>query len=190
MIDMKVTGIKELVKACEGTSRKMPKELAIAVNATTKKVRSEMSKQLRGEFSVKAADLKPILAVKGRATPTKIGSMVQLDATKRMSLKSFRPRQTRAGTAYTISKKSGRKTAPGAFMGPRPGAMAIRLRGHVYARLGASRYPIVQLKGPSPGGVYIKQRMRPKTVSVGSAELSKQIDRRVRFILLKKQGLI
>lgn len=190
MIDLQIQGVKELELALEGTSKKLPRELTIAVNSTARKVRTGMSKQIRGELVVKSADLNKILNLASKAKPTSIVAKVLLFGTKRLSLKAFKPRQTRKGVSYKVSKSKGRKVAPSAFMGPRPGAIAIRLRGHAYKRMGRARYPIARLHGPSPGGVYALQKMRPKTIVDGVSELNKQIERRIRFNLLKKQGLI
>jgi hypothetical protein len=190
MIDLEVIGIKGLEQALKGTSKQLPRELMIAVNATAKKVRTGMGRQVREELTVKAKDLKPILKVRKKANRSQISALVRLDKTKRLSLKAFGVRQTRAGVSFKISKRTGRKTVRGGFMGPKPGRPAARLGGHAYIRRGPARYPIVRMHGASPGGAYEKQNMRPRTINDGATELAKQVQRRVRFNTLKKQGLI
>jgi len=183
MIDIKITGIKELRAALNGTTRQLPKELATAVNATAKKVSSEMSKQVRTELVVKAADVKKVLKVRRKATQQSIGAVVQLSESARLPLKYFNASQKRTGVSYKISKTDGRRTAPGAFI-------SAKLGGHAFKRTGKARLPITKLYGASPGGVYTKKHMEIKTIRDGSTELTKQINKRIRFILLKKQGLI
>lgn len=190
MITLDVEGIDELTKALGGAAKRLPRELTIAVNATAKKVATNMSKQVRGELVVKAADLKKVLRVKSRANKGNITAVVQLDEKRRLTLKSFGARQIRSGVSYKISKSSGRKTVPGGFMGPRPGVKAAKLRGHAFKRTGSARYPIVLLHGVSPWGVYTRRGMLPQTIQDGVRELNKQIARRIRFNVLKRERLI
>lgn len=64
-----------------------------------------------------------------------------------LSLRAFKPRQFKAGTKATVWGK--RQTYEGSFMGPRPGVVAPKLRGHVFARTSAARLPLKRLSGPS-----------------------------------------
>ena len=56
--------------------------------------------------------------------------------------------------------------------------------------VGKSRLPIVKLHGASPFGVMTKGKKLGPSVEATQAELEKQIQRRVRFITLKKTGAI
>lgn len=190
MIDLNVTGINKLKQAIEGTRRNLPGELRIAINATAKKVSSEVSKEIRKELALKAKDVKRHIVVKRKATKTRLSAMVQLSESRRPTLKSYGARQTWAGVSYKISKKTGRRVVKGGFMGPRPGVLAPRLRGHAFTRKGANRYPLQILRGPSPWAAFAKNRMIIPVSNVGEKELEKQITRRIRFNLLNKQGLI
>ena len=170
-------------KAIAGTKRDLPKELSIALNATAKKVSTKMSKQVREELVIKAGDVKKSLAIKRKARPQSLGAVVQLSKSARLPLKYFGATQRKKGVGYKISKTDGRRIAPGAFI-------SAKLGGQVFKRAGKSRLPIFKLYGASAGGVYTKKYMEVETVRDGSIELRKQIQRRVRFVLLKKQGLI
>lgn len=190
MIDLKVVGIKELKKAIEGTKRKLPGELRIAINSTAKKVSSEVSKEIRKELTLKATSVKRHIAIKRKATNAHLSAMVQLSESRRPTLKSYGARQTRAGASYKISKKSGRRVVKGGFMGPRPGVLAPKLQGHAFKRQGTGRYPLQILRGASPWAAFAKNRMIVPVNNVGTKELEKQVQRRIRFNVLKKAGLI
>jgi hypothetical protein len=190
MLMMQVDGVKELKAAIDGTKKKLPRELKIAVNATAKKTRTMMSREVRKELATKAKAVNKTINIVSRATEISLSSTVRLSKTKRIPLRDFGARQTRQGVSYKISKSKGRGMVPGAFQGPKPGVMNTKWRGRVFKRVGKSRLPIAQLFGPSPWGIFVKRQLRTPVVRDGNAELSKQIQRRVRFNLLKRQGLI
>jgi len=184
---------RELERAIEGTRKKLPQEVANAVNKTASKLRTKVSVLVRQEIAISAADVKRIIKTRRRATRTNTSSVLQLDHEKRPGIggrhKRFSPRQTRAGTSYRISKKGPRETAIGAFMGPRPGKLAPKLHGGVFVRkdLGNPRSKIRKLYGVSPWAVYIKQRMDPLVKTLGAVELRIQVDSRIRTILKNKR---
>jgi hypothetical protein len=60
----------------------------------------------------------------------------------------------------------------------------------VFKRVGEGRLPIIQLFGPSPWGVSIKNNLKKPTVKATKIELIKQIERRIRFLKLKQSGAI
>lgn len=190
MISMKVEGIDALEAELEGDRKRLPRELSVAVNATSRKVVTNMSRQIRDEITAKSKEVKKVLKVNKKSNKNTLSSNVRLSHEKRLSLKAFNPRQTRKGISYKISKREGRKMVPGGFMGPRPGSKAPRLGGHAFKRVGKNRTPIVKLHAVSPWAVYQKNHMRPATVRDAEAELRKQIERRIRFLRLKKQGAI
>lgn len=191
-IDIPKRQLDRLDQAIAGTGRKIRREIATAVNATAKKSRGVINKQIRTELATKKAAVDRVVAVTRKASnqsesPT---AAVTLSKTARISLKEFGARQTRAGSSYRISKSTGRNTAQGAFMGPRPGATSVRLKGHVFKRQGKSRLPIRKLWGPSPWGVFVGKNMQGPTMKETRNELEKQIERRIRFVTLKAQGKI
>lgn len=190
MITLDVQGIEQLKAVLGDKQKRLPNELAIAVNATARKVASEMSKDIRSDLAVKAKDLKKVIRIKSRASKGDITAVVQLDEERRLTLKSFGARQVKAGVSYQISKSAGRKVVTGGFMGPRPGKLEPKLRGHAFKRLGPARYPIVVLHGVSPWGFYTKKNMLRGTIAQGVRELNKQIQRRIRYHLLKQSGTI
>lgn len=184
------TGIDELLDALDAEAQRLPREVQIAINATAKKARSFISREIREELAVKAKDVNGVLKISKRATKTDLTAKVKLNHQKRFSLKTFGARHTRAGVSYKVRKSEGRRTIKDAFMGPRPGATAVRLRGHAYKRLGRKRYPIVFLKGGSPWGAYVTRNIDLQVLGITDKELRKQIDRRIRLARLRASGVV
>lgn len=185
--------MRGLQKAIEGTKRSAKKEMAIAVNKTAKKGTGIINKEIRTELAVKKKAIDSVITVKRKANAKarEASASLELKKSKRLALKEFGARQTKAGVSYKISKSKGRSTVPGGFMGPRPGAIAVKLNGHAFIRKTAdSRSPIRKLWGPSPWGVFTKRGMRRPSTKEIRVELKKQMARRINFIKLKKEGQV
>lgn len=181
---------KELSRLLGGKRKKIKKELAIAVNATAKKTKASMNKQVRKELTLKKKTIDSTLTISRKATESVPSTTVRLKKTKRISLREYKARQTKKGISYKISKTAGRAVLAGGFQGPKPGAMKASWRGHAFKRVGKARLPIVKLFGPSPWGAFAKKKMRRPTVKEMRAELKKQLDRRIRYHTLKQSGKI
>lgn len=189
-VDLPLRELARLERAVKESGRKLPQEVAVAINATAKKVRSEVNKGIREELAVKKKDIDKTLQITLKATRHTHGAEVTLAKSRRIPLRDFGARQTRAGVSAKISKTRGRKTILGAFQGPKPGLVKASWRGHVFSRLGPGRLPIVKLFGPSPWGVYIKRGQERATKKLVEAELRKQLQKRIRFNVLKASGAI
>lgn len=177
-----------LKAALKNTQRNLQKELAVAVNATSRKSKSIINKEIRQELATTASAVSKTIAIRRTAKPGFPSAFVEVKKTARISLRDFGARQTKKGVTYRISKTQGRKTAPGAFQGPKPGAMKASWHGHVFKRVGKPRLPIVKLFGASPFGVFTKGKRSGPSAAETQKELEKQIDRRVRFVILEAQG--
>lgn len=184
--------VRGLQKAIEGTKRNAKKEMAVAVNKTAKKGTGIINKEIRTELAVKKKSIDSVITVrrKADAKARDASALLQLKKSKRLALKEFGARQTKAGVSYKISKSKGRSMVPSGFMGPRPGAVAVKLNGHAFTRKTKKRNPIRKLWGPSPWGVFQVQRMRKPSVKEIRMELNKQMKRRINYIKLKKKGQI
>ena len=187
---VKQGSVASLKAALKDTTRKLQAELRIAVNATANKSKSIINKEIRSELATTAKAVNSTIRVKSKAQGDSITATVEVKKTARISLREFGARQNKSGTSYRISKTQGRKTIPGAFQGPKPGVMKASWRGHVFKRVGQARLPIVKLQGPSPWGVMTTGKKLGPAKDQTQAELEKQIERRVRFITLKKTGAI
>lgn len=180
---------KQLLSVLKGNTKELRRQVSIAVNAASKPVKRDLSNIIRQEIIIKADVAKNASNIRKMASITSLRSEVEVKKQKRFSLKEFKPKQNKKGVTYRISREQGRKVIPKAFMGPRPGSTAMRLRGHVFARKGKSRLPLVQMFGPSPWGVVAKHPEKvAKVAKAARIELAKQIRRRIRFLELKAAG--
>jgi len=180
-----------LKAAIEGTAKELKKELRIALNYTAKKAKSLTSKVVRDELAhVKKSDVDFTMKVHLIEGESSLTASLEVKKTDRISLRFFKPKQTKVGVSYQISKRGGRKTVAGAFQGPRPGLMKASWKGNAFRRKGKGRLPIAKLRGPSTWGVMTKGKKTGPSIELIDAELQKQIERRVRFITLKKTGAI
>jgi hypothetical protein len=182
--------ISKLEAAVRNAGKSMSKEIAAAINATAKKTRLDMGRKIRSELNIGKESIESVIKIVRPATPTGLSAGARLNQTKRIPLRDFGAKQNKAGVSYKISKKGGRGSVEGAFQGPKPGAMKASWRGRVFKRVGKDRLPIVQLMGPSPWGVFVKQRMTAAQVKETEAELAKQIERRINLNVLRANGLV
>ena len=75
-------------------------------------------------------------------------------------------------------------------MGPKPGAVKTSWRGNAFKRVGSGRLPIIQIKGVSAFGAYVKNNLAGPQVEAVNAELTKQIERRINLNVLRASGLV
>lgn len=182
--------IARMKAAIENTGRQLRKELAIAVNATAAKSKSIIAKEIGKELAVAQKDIKTTISQSRRAGELDISATVEVKKEKRLGLNKFGARQTKKGVSYKVSKSKGRSFIPGAFQGPKPGLMKASWKGNAFKRVGKSRKPIVKLKGPSTWGVFVVGKKIGPSTAETETELKKQVDRRIRFLLLKQAGTI
>jgi hypothetical protein len=177
--------VASLKRALKDTAFELRKQVRIALNATAKKSKSITNKVIREELAnVPAKDINFTMKVHLSENTDKLSAKLEVKKTDRLSLRIFKPRQVKAGVSYQISKSKGRKTAMGTFIN------STKLYGGVFKRAGKQRLPILKLRGPSPWGVMTKGKKLGPSKKETQAELAKQIERRVRFITLKKSGAI
>lgn len=178
-----------VLKALESLGLNLTREIEIINFKVAKKAKSFVAKQVTKELAVTQRDVKALLTVHKKArSPAASGasenaSELELVKTARLPLKRFKPRQTRKGVSYRISKSKGRRTAPSAFT-------ATTLGGHVFAREGKDRKPIRKLYGPSPWGVHVINDQSDAVVPLINGELRRQMNDRLRYQNLKQSGVI
>jgi hypothetical protein len=182
--------IKKLRELLNNNATKIKRELATAINATAKMGQREVSKVVREELAVPKKTVDKTISISRKANAGQLGATVSLSKTRRISLREFGPKQNQRGVSFKISKTRGRQFVAGAFQGPKPGAMKISWRGNAFVRAGKSRLPILKLKGPSPWGVMVKKKLEKPTGAAIQAELRKQIDRRIRLLMLRASGQV
>ena len=188
-IEIDTRDLEELERAAKAAKKSLPREVSIAVNKTAKQAQGQISREIRKELNAPKKAVDKSLSIPKKATKQKTGAVVRLAATKRIPLRDFGARQTRAGVSYRISKGDGRKTVHGAFQGPKPGAVFARFGGHVFKRRGRQRLPIQKLLGVSPWGVFTKRNLfKPVNLYTDQA-LRKQLERRIRLNVLRASKL-
>jgi len=189
-IEINADQLTELRKACGEAKKSFSKELSGAINAVSKKTKLQIGRDIRSTVTMKKAESEASLSIKTKATPQSLTAVVSLKKTKRLGLRHFGARQDKRGVSYKIGKKGGRQRVDGAFQGPKPGVMKTSWRGNAFKRVGESRLPIVQLKGVSAFGAYVKNDLdEPQVVAIES-ELSKQMERRINLNVLRANGLV
>ena len=189
MIAISAKGLSGLTNAVNSIAKDLKKNLAVAINETSKTGKAGIAKKIAAELAVAQKTIKEQIK-NTRASATMLRSNLQLRKSNRISLRYFGAKQNKAGVSFRISKTKGRKIIQGAFQGPRPGAVNVRWRGNVFKRAGKARLPIVKLQGPSPWGVFAVNRMTKKQEEELRIELEKRVERRIRFLTLKAQGKI
>lgn len=123
------------------------KVMARAVNYEGRKAFTRVKRALVKQTSIP----NPIVqrSMKFRPASTKGGAIEAaiVGRGSELSLKLFGPKQFKPGTRAKVWGRA--QMFEHAFMGPRPGAIAPKLGGHVFHREGSSRLPIGKLYGPS-----------------------------------------
>lgn len=178
-----------LQRSVAAVKKSLPRELSAVVNKVAKRTQSSISKEIRKEIVVTAASLKDKIKNRRKASAGSPSAVVGLNYEDRLGLQYFKARQTKTGVSYKISKKGGRQSVAGAFMGPKPGILAPRLNGGVFKRVGAQRLPIVKLRGVSPYGVYAKNEMSKEEVLRIENDLKTEMERRIQFNFARARGL-
>ena len=189
-IEINAGQLKRLGEAAMAAKKSLTKELASAINAVSKKTRLQMGRAIRATVNMAKDEAEKPLSIRANATPGSLQAIVSLKKTKRLGLRHFGAKQDKRGVSYKIGKKGGRQRVDGAFMGPTPGAIRTKWKGNAFKRVGDKRLPIVQIKGVSAFGVYVKNNLEGPQAHVVTAELTKQIERRINLNVLRANGLV
>lgn len=196
----------KLINDLNAVAKNLTKELGIAAWVTAKKGKTLITKDiLDGQgLRVKQTDVKKLIIEKRNdGGPTT--SSVQLKQDRVLPItRAMQPMQNAEGGTYKPTKKGGVETVKGAFTGPRPGVSAIQLRGRLWVK--SDRQKRVMKKGRykgkmrtpirpaattiSPYAIHVKNNRQPIIVTGLKEEMDKQLERRIRFLTLKKQGVI
>lgn len=182
--------LQRLADAVSASGKKLTKEIAGAINQVSKKTKLEMGRDIRKRVAIPKDEVEKPLSIRAQATEGNLSAVVSLKETKRLGLRHFGARQDKRGVSYKIDKTGGRKRVNSAFQGPKPGVMRMKWKGNAFKRVGASRLPIVQLKGVSAYGTYKKNEMAGPQVKSIESELTKQLERRIKLNVLRASGLV
>ena len=192
MIEIQINAkqLRRLREAVGKSKKSIKKELAGAINATSKKTKLQVGRDIRKTVNLKKDEAERPLSLRATATETNLVAVVSLKKTRRLGLRHFGARQDKRGVSYKIGKTGGRSRVDGAFQGPRPGVMKMSWKGNAFKRIGKERLPIVMLKGVSAYGAYAKNDLEGPQVKEINAELSKQMERRINLNILRANGLV
>jgi len=139
---------KKLEKELNDTSKKLKIAGVRALNKTATQSRNLAQKNIRKTINLKASRIKKILKV-SRASKTKTISAVRAGYQPIPVIFYNGVRQTRKGVSVRMRKDKPRKLFKGAFIATMPS-------GHtgVYRRKGKARFPLKEIRGPSPQAVF------------------------------------
>ena len=192
MIEIQINAkqLRRLREAVGKSKKSIKKELAGAINATSKKTKLQVGRDIRKTVNLKKDEAERPLSLRATATETNLVAVVSLKKTRRLGLRHFGARQDKRGVSYKIGKTGGRSRVAGAFQGPKPGVMKMSWKGNAFKRVGKDRLPIIMLKGVSAFGAYAKNELEGPQVKEINAELSKQMERRINLNILRANGLV
>jgi hypothetical protein len=173
--------IAEQRKRIAGIKNGFEKAMERASARVAMQGRTEISKGIRQHINIKAGDLKPVLQI-GRH---KSGASITLRESQRISLRYFGAKQNDKGVSYKINKGSGRGFIPGAFQGPRPGAIKVSWKGNVFKRVGKSRLPIQKLMGASAWGAFVVKSMYKPTERDLMQKFNQRLRHEVDYLMAK-----
>lgn len=192
-VRIRVKGEDKLAQAVEAAGRKLPNEMAKVINKVVKREHSHIAKGISKTVRLTQKQVKAELKVKKKATRKDLEGVIFLEKGRRIALKEFKPKQNKKGTYYTIGRGKGqKKTNPNAYMGPKPGVVATRLKGHVMRRVNVedSQSEQMILRGPSIWGVYVKNKLHKGVVKRLNASMEKELAEAVRVNTLRAEGVI
>jgi hypothetical protein len=189
-IEINAKQLRRLREAVGKSKKNIKKELAGAINSTSKKTKLQVGRDIRKTVNLKKDEAERPLSLRATATEANLVAVVSLKKTPRLGLRHFGARQDKRGVSYKINKTGGRSRVNGAFQGPRPGVMKMNWKGNAFKRVGKERLPIVMLKGVSAFGAYAKNELEGPQVKEINKELSKQMERRINLNILRANGLV
>ena len=189
-VEINADQFKRLGESAAAAKKSLPKELAAAINAVSKKTKLQMGRDIRATVNMKKEQSEKPLSIRATATLQNLEAIVSLKKTRRLGLRHFGAKQDKRGVSFKISKKGGRQRVDGAFMGPNPKAIKISWKGHAFKRVTQARLPIMQILGVSAYGVYVINNLAGPQADAITAELTKQMERRINLNVLRANGLV
>jgi hypothetical protein len=185
MIELSVSKdqLNRLAASLGDKAHRLPRELQTAVNAVARKVASQTAKDLSKIMPLKQKTLKKIVRQKSKASTQSLRAVVQVGEGYPIPLLYFKPTQLKKGVTVKMRKGQSKYLIRDAFVVKQYG-------GRVYKRVGETRRPIKQQFGPKPGDYYAELGTQRKATQLAKEELAKQVERRIRFQVLKSTGAI
>lgn len=175
--------LRSITQQLQTMPKKIPTVMMRGINRTIKPALSETAKRLAGEVNItKAAVRKRI--VLSKATKRDWRATLRISR-RRIRLIDWKARQTKKGVSYSIERGK-RVMVPGSFIAT---VLASEPQGEhkgVFKRVGATQFPIVQLRGPSLGEVFKDAPMIVQQVmGFTGKKLVVEIDKQIKYALGK-----
>lgn len=183
-VEVKGNGFNALKNLATDFKVHLAKETAIATRNTSKAHRREISRNVRKYVQMTNKGVLEVVELTKSGTKDSPNSEITIHKERRPSLKRFKPRQTKKGVSYKIQKGGKRKLIRGAFV-------SAQLAGHVYARTGKERKPIIKILGVSVAAVFDKNDLIRFSRQQILDRMEIEMQKRVRSIIvrtIKRQG--
>jgi hypothetical protein len=179
MSQLKVTfdqaAIDRLKATLNQAASNIGREVAIAINETSKKCSTLASRELKKEIDLPAKTLKKAVRPGIRANKKSLETTIVLRKGHPFPLKLFL-KKTTTKTGKTIKRNVARNAA---LVGK--SFVVKRYRDNIFKRATNKRGPLVLQTGPSPGEAFKQAGIAKVTVETAQSELPKQVERRIRF---------
>ena len=177
--------IKELKTLFGNLGKDMRKEVHIAISKTAKQVKIQSGRALRKELAVPTNILKKAIRTKRDANIESLRATIVLSHGYPIPLKYFGAKQVKTrkgGVTFRIDTKSKNRQVNRELF------IVEKFKNHVFKRKTKERGPLLRMNGPAPGERYEVAGITSLAMRVASEQLPKQIQERIRFLLLKSQG--
>lgn len=174
--------------AIDADKRKLAKVIERTINDTARHTRTLISKDVREILPLKKRTVDAAIRVRyARARYNRFADVDVLDGRK-LSLRNFQPRQTKAGVTVVLDKRAGRSLATahtkdgarvstaGAF-GPKIQA----LQKGVFRRVGKKRLPIEKLFGPTVYDTVTAESIDAHASRTAEIYLARRFEQRLRL---------
>lgn len=192
--DLDQSALEATKVALRGIPGAVGKAVAMAANETAKKLKTQISTDIRQKVPIKKGDIDKFINIyRANAGDQSPQATVRLSKSARIPLSYFGAREVGVTRGRSLVKKHGgghEPTGGGVSynIGHRfvEGAFIVeRFGGHVFKRVGKERLPIQKLYGPSPWGVFVKAGLMGKTLIDAKTEMEAQLFRAARYILYR-----
>jgi hypothetical protein len=182
MLDVKTTGMRELLTSLDRVSKSLPVEVYIALGKAGAKTQKTVVKEVGTELNIKQQRIRTGTSLKKYKEIPEVRVVLKKEG--RIPLKEFgitHDKSKGGGVLAKISKTRGRKMY-------RPGFIIDKFGGHAFTRPNNGR-KVAKLFGPSPWGIMVKNPEKIRAVRfTATDEVKKQMAERIRFLKLKKSG--
>lgn len=188
MISIEIDNLKQVQQALKDQPKKVNLVLSRAINRAATNAKSNMSKKVRENYLISAADVKATINLT-KATSSKPFARVKSTG-KRINFAKFKvtPRnfvKGKSGYSVQIKKEGGSKVIPGFMAGTNPNQ---EFRWGFYRRTGKERWPVKQLMGPAVPQMIGSKNVISWVESEAQAMLNQRIQHELEQVLGAKSS--